>query len=65
MLGCSVILSDTQCRDAIQTIKYEDIYGTLPEQIRAAKVWDKILKTRTLKLAELEDDPYERSEDWL
>ena len=50
MLACSVITSDSQCRQEIRSIKYEYIYGTLEEQIMAVKVWDKILKIRKSRL---------------
>ena len=50
MLSCPIILSNDECREDISTIKYEDIYGTLAEQVRAARVWDRVLRVRKTKL---------------
>ena len=41
---CSYLTSLPELGSEMQSIKYEDIYGKLSDQIRAVKVWDKVFK---------------------
>ena len=43
-LVCSYLANQTQLGSELKSIKYEDIYGKLSDQIRAVKVWDKVFK---------------------
>ena len=41
-LVCSYLTSQPQLCNDLQSIKYEDIYGKLSEQIKAVKVWNEV-----------------------
>ena len=43
-LTCSYLTSQPQLGSELKTIKYEDIYGKLSDQIRAVKVWNQVFK---------------------
>ena len=44
LLNCDFLTSLPQLANEIKTIKSEDIFGTLVEQVEAVKIWDKIFK---------------------
>ena len=50
VMKCDNIISDNYLKNELGTISYADIFGTLDEQIVAAKVWKKILRVWNLKL---------------
>ena len=50
LLQCSFLTNHEDLKHDIKTIKYEDIYDNLDAQVKAVKVWRKIMKTRNLKL---------------
>ena len=46
MLTCPSLLSDPDTKAAIDFISYDDMFGDIEKQIRAAKSWCKIAETR-------------------
>ena len=46
LLQCSFLTNHEDLKHDIKTIKYEDIYDNLDAQVKAVKVWSKIMKTR-------------------
>ena len=44
LLECSYLTSQPQLVSELKSIKCEDIFGQLSEQIKSVKVWDKIFK---------------------
>ena len=46
IFSCPSIFSDEKIIEEAQGIEYDDIYGTLPKQIVAVKLWTKILLRR-------------------
>ena len=52
LFQCDELTSEPALGDQMKQIKYEDIFGSLGEQIKAVKVWRKIFKLRERKLEE-------------
>ena len=50
LLQCSVILNHPHLKEIVKTIKYDDIFGPLPAQVKAVKVWKRILSVRKVEL---------------
>ena len=46
MLTCPSLLSDPDTQIAIASFSYDDMFGNINQQIRAAKSWCKIVETR-------------------
>ena len=50
LLECQFLTSHPDLKVEIKTVKYEDIFKDLPIQIKAVKVWRKIMEIRKIKL---------------
>ena len=50
LLVCNVLVNHPDLQAIIKTIKYDDIYQDLSSQVKAIKVWKKILSVRKIKL---------------
>ena len=50
LLHCNYLINHPELILDIQTIKYDDIFKDLQSQIRAIKVWRKIMSVRKIKL---------------
>ena len=50
LLECQFLTSHPDLKTVIKTVKYGDIFKELPTQIKAVKVWRKIMNIRKIKL---------------
>ena len=57
IMKCESIISDNCLKNDLTTISYEDIFGTLEQQIVAAKVWKKVLRVWNIKLDAAKQSP--------
>ena len=57
IMNCKMILSDSNLKSELLTISYEDIHGTINQQIVAAKVWKKVLRVWNIKLEAVKLSP--------
>ena len=52
LLQCDQLTCEPEILEEMKTIKYDDIFGSISEQIKAVKIWKKIFKMRDKKLEE-------------
>ena len=57
VMHCENIISDINLKNDLETIAYEDIFGSLDKQILAAKVWKKVIRAWNLKLDSAKRSP--------
>ena len=57
IMHCENIISDINLKNDLETIAYEDIFGSLDKQILAAKVWKKVIRAWNLKLDSAKRSP--------
>lgn len=50
LLVCNVLVNHPDLQAVIKTIKYDDIYQDLSSQVKATKVWKKIISVRKIEL---------------
>ena len=50
VMSCEKIISDNHLKNELSGISYADIFGTLAQQVKAVKVWKKVLRVWNLKL---------------
>ena len=50
LLQCTFFIHHPELKTEIDSIEYEDIFKSLSSQIRAVKVWKKLLFVRKVKL---------------
>ena len=50
LLKCDKVISENDLKSLVENIAYNDIFGTLNQQINAIKVWCKIFKVWKIKL---------------
>ena len=57
LLQCDELTTELRICDEMKEVKYEDIYGSLQEQVRAVKLWKRIFKIRTWKIEQRKRSP--------
>ena len=50
LLNCNFLLNHPELKSEIPTIKYDDIFNDIESQVKAVKVWKKIMNIRRIKL---------------
>ena len=56
LMSCQVITTHPDIKNKVNSIKYNDIYESLDKHIRAIKVFKRILKLRTIKAEEMNQE---------
>ena len=57
LLKCDELTNESSICAEMKVVRYEDIYGSLPEQVRAVKLWKRLFRIRKWKLEERKLSP--------